>query len=74
MIERVVRGVRVTTVVAIVVLVQVTLVSQLRVGSSSPDVALLLAVAAGVANGPDRGAIVGFVVGISYDQIGRAHV
>ena len=58
---------RVATVVALVVLLQVALVSQLRVGKVSPDIALLLAVATGVANGPDRGAIVGFVVGLSYD-------
>ena len=67
MIERLSCFTRVATVVALVVLFQVTLVSQLRIGKVSPDIALLLAVATGVANGPDRGAIVGFAVGISYD-------
>lgn len=58
---------RFLTVVVLVVLLQVTLLSAVRFGAASPDAPLLFAVAAGVAAGPDRGAITGFVTGLAYD-------
>ena len=59
--------VRAIAVVAFVVLLQMTLASQLSVGGASPDLVLLLAASAGVANGPDRGARLGFFAGLTYD-------
>jgi rod shape-determining protein MreD len=58
---------RVLALLAVLVLLQVTFVSQLRLAGVAPDVLLLVSVAAGVAAGPDRGAIVGFVAGLGYD-------
>ncbi|MPY96323.1 MAG: rod shape-determining protein MreD [Acidimicrobiia bacterium] len=58
---------RLAALVALVALVQVSLVAPLRIFGVAPDVVLLVAVAAGVAAGPERGAISGFVVGIAYD-------
>ena len=59
--------VRVVAMVVLLTLVQVAFVSQLRVADVAPDVLLLISVAAGVAAGPDRGAIVGFLAGLGYD-------
>src|SRR4051812_2457158 len=58
---------RATALVSLLVLVQVAFVSQMRVDRVSPDVLLLISVATGVAAGPDRGAIVGFMAGLGYD-------
>lgn len=60
-------AVRVTALVSLLVLVQVAVVSQLRVDRISADVLLAFAVACGVAAGPDRGALVGFFAGLGYD-------
>lgn len=43
--------------------------SQLRLADAAPDLLLLLAVAAGVAGGSERGAIVGFFAGLSLDLL-----
>jgi rod shape-determining protein MreD len=59
--------IRVVAIVALVTLIQAPFVSQLRVAGVAPDVLLLLSVATGVAAGPDRGAIVGFLAGLGYD-------
>ena len=59
--------VRVIALVSVLVLLQVAVVSQLRVDRISADVLLLFSVACGVAAGPDRGALVGFFVGLGYD-------
>ena len=59
--------VRVIALVSLLVLLQVAFVSQLRVDRISADVLLLFSVACGVAAGPDRGALVGFFVGLGYD-------
>lgn len=58
---------RLLAVVAVTVLLQVALVAPLRILGVGPDVVLLAAVAAGVAAGPERGAVTGFTVGIAYD-------
>lgn len=58
---------RLLAVVAVTVLLQVALVAPLRILGVGPDVVLLAAVAAGVAVGPERGAVTGFIVGIAYD-------
>jgi rod shape-determining protein MreD len=58
---------RVVALVVVVTLVQAAFVSQLQVAGVAPDILLLLSVATGVAAGPDRGAIVGFLCGIGYD-------
>jgi rod shape-determining protein MreD len=66
-VPRVTSTVRVVALVALVTLVQTAFVSQLHVAGVAPDISLLLSVAAGVAAGPDRGAIVGFLAGLGYD-------
>ncbi|MEA2703532.1 MAG: rod shape-determining protein MreD [Actinomycetota bacterium] len=40
---------------------------QLRIFDVAPDVLLLFAIAGGLAGGPDRGAVLGFVAGILAD-------
>ncbi|MGO8871556.1 MAG: rod shape-determining protein MreD [Acidimicrobiales bacterium] len=58
---------RVTLVVVSFVVVQQTLVLDLRVGGVHPDIMLLLPIMAGVAGGPARGATMGFGVGLVAD-------
>jgi rod shape-determining protein MreD len=58
---------RLLAVVALTTLLQVGLVAPLRILGVAPDIVLLVALAAGVAAGPERGAITGFVAGMSYD-------
>ncbi len=54
-------------VVLVAMIVQAGVVSHLSLFGVRPELTLLLAVSAGVALGPDRGAVVGFVLGVSYD-------
>lgn len=49
------------------VVLQTAVLPELRVLGVAVDVLLLLAVAAGIAGGPDRGAVVGFVAGALAD-------
>ena len=58
---------RLVAVVALTVLIQVALAAPLRLSGVAPDLVLLVSVAAGVAAGPDRGAISGFLAGLAYD-------
>jgi len=58
---------RATGVVILAVMLQAGAVSSLSLFGVRPELALLLAVAAGVAAGPDRGAVVGFSLGLAYD-------
>jgi len=44
-----------------------TLFSVLRIAGAAPDIMLLVAVAGGLVGGPVRGAVLGFVAGISID-------
>lgn len=55
--------------VLLVVLVQAVLVSPITVFGARGDIVLLLAIAAGIAAGPERGAIVGFAAGLLYDLL-----
>lgn len=64
---RLVVAARLLAIVVASALLQVALVAPLRVFEVAPDLVLLVAVAAGVAAGPERGAVTGFVVGIAYD-------
>ena len=58
---------RCTIVIAVVLVVQHTLLDSVRVGGAHPDLMLLLPVAAGYAAGPDRGAVFGFITGLVAD-------
>jgi len=62
-------AVRTLVVVALVLLAQTTIILEIRVDGASPDVMLLLPIAAGVAAGPVEGATVGFVAGIAADLL-----
>lgn len=53
--------------VLLVVLVQAVLVSPVTIFGARGDIVLLVAIAAGIAAGPERGAIVGFTAGLLYD-------
>ena len=53
-----------TFVIAVVLVIQHTLLDSVRVGGAHPDLMLLLPVAAGYAAGPDRGAVFGFIAGL----------
>jgi rod shape-determining protein MreD len=58
---------RATIVIAVVLVVQQTLVDSVRVGGAHPDLMLLLPIAAGYAVGADRGAVFGFFAGLVAD-------
>ena len=61
--------VRVAAVVVAALTVQVSLLSRFSFEGARPDVMILLAVIAGYVAGPDRGAIVGFAAGMSFDVL-----
>lgn len=54
-------------IVLLAVIAQVSVASSLSLFGVRPELTLLLAVAAGVSGGPDRGAVVGFALGLAYD-------
>jgi len=58
---------RVVLVVVLFVVVQETLVLDLRVGGVHPDIMILLPVVAGIVGGPARGASMGFGAGLAAD-------
>lgn len=58
---------RVLVVLVVAVVLHVAVLSKLRVGGVHPDVMLLVAICGGLAAGPDRGAIVGFLAGLLAD-------
>jgi rod shape-determining protein MreD len=58
---------RVPVLAVAAVVVQVTLVSPLRVFGASPDIVVTLGVAAGLVGGSTPGALTGFVIGLVYD-------
>ena len=58
---------RALLVLVIVLVLQLTFVLDIRVGGAHPDLILGLAIAAGLAGGTQRGAIVGFSSGIAID-------
>ena len=58
---------RVALLIAVTVLLQVTVFPHVRIAGRVPDLGLILAVAIAFEYGPEAGAIVGFVAGLSYD-------
>ena len=56
-------------VVFVLVTLQTTLLADLHVFGATGDIMLLLAIAAGITGGRDRGAIVGFVTGMTLDLV-----
>ena len=60
---------RLALVLLTTLVVQAGVVAQVRVLGAMPDLMVLLAVAAAVVAGPQRGAVVGFVAGIVYDLL-----
>jgi len=58
---------RVALVIISAAVIQRGLFSQVTIAGVQGDVFLLLALAAGIALGPDRGAVIGFVAGLTYD-------
>lgn len=61
------RWFRILSFVVLVVIVQVTVFPHLRVFGVVPDLGLLVAIAIAYREGPEAGAIVGFVAGLGYD-------
>ena len=60
---------RLSLVLVLLLTVQTTWLADLRPFGETGDLLLLLAIAAGMAGGPERGAVVGFVAGISMDLV-----
>ena len=58
---------RVSLLVVVALVLQLTLLGGIRIAGVHPDVMILLPVAAGIVGGSDRGALVGFVVGLVTD-------
>lgn len=61
--------VRYAIVVLSAVAVQYAVLTQVRFGGVSADLLLVLAIAAGIHSGPERGAIIGFVCGLALDAM-----
>lgn len=59
--------IRVALVIASAAMLQRGLFSQVTIAGVQGDILLLLAIAGGVALGPDRGAIIGFIAGLTFD-------
>jgi rod shape-determining protein MreD len=60
---------RIALIVLVTLVLQVTLFSRFSYEGARPDVMILLAVMAGFRLGPQRGAIVGFAAGVSFDIV-----
>ena len=58
---------RLGIIVLAAVLVQVGVLNQIVIGGAHPDVFLLLAISAGLVAGPQRGAVMGFTLGLVAD-------
>jgi rod shape-determining protein MreD len=58
-----------TVVLITLLVVQTTLIADLPLLGVRGDLVLLAAIAAGIAGGPERGALVGFVAGLGYDLL-----
>ena len=58
---------RVSLVLVVALVLQVSVAPDLRLFGVQGDLMLLIAIAAGLAAGPDRGAAIGFTSGIAYD-------
>lgn len=60
---------RLPLVVLTVVVVQLALVADLRLGGATGDIVLLLAIGGGLTGGPERGAVCGFAAGLAFDLV-----
>ncbi|MEO7430286.1 MAG: rod shape-determining protein MreD [Acidimicrobiales bacterium] len=60
---------RTSLVLVVALTIQLGIASRLEVVGVQGDLLLLVAVCAGLAAGPDRGAIVGFAAGLSFDLL-----
>lgn len=69
MARRLVLVARFAVVIVVSLTLQVTLITKLDVANVRADLMLVVAIAAGVSGGPDRGAIVGFFAGLAYDIV-----
>ncbi len=61
------RSLRMFVLIVLVVLVQVTLFPHLRIAGVAPDLGLVVALAVGYHDGPEAGAVAGFVAGFGFD-------
>jgi rod shape-determining protein MreD len=60
---------RSTLVILVALILQVTLVSDLRVAGAQADLMVLIGLAAGLTTGRERGAAYGFAAGLAYDLL-----
>lgn len=60
---------RLVAVLVSALILQASLLSDVRLGGASVDLLLVLAIAAGLTGGPDRGAVVGFLAGLGIDLL-----
>jgi rod shape-determining protein MreD len=63
------RVVRCGMVLVVILLVQSVLVLQVRLGAAHPDIILLLPIVAGLSNGIESGAVMGFAAGLAEDLL-----
>jgi rod shape-determining protein MreD len=61
--------VRVPIVIVLALALQTGVLADVRVFGIAPDIMLLLAIASGLAVGPERGAIMGAIIGFSFDLV-----
>lgn len=66
---RFVAAARLSLLLVVALTVQLSIVAQIEVFGVRGDLMLLVAIGAGVANGPERGAMLGFLTGIAYDLL-----
>lgn len=60
-------AVRMSLVLVVALTLQLSIGTQVEIFDARGDLMLLVAIAAGLATGPERGATLGFVTGIAYD-------
>jgi rod shape-determining protein MreD len=60
---------RAALVVLVAILLQISLVNELRIADAIGDLVLVVVVAAGVTGGADRGAAYGFAAGLAFDLL-----
>ena len=60
---------RLTLVIVVALLLQLALISDMHVMTATGDILLLLTISAGIAAGPERGALTGFTAGLAFDLV-----
>ena len=65
----IVMAVRLSFLLVVALTLQLVVGSQIDLFGAQGDLMLLVAIAAGLANGPERGAMLGFATGIAYDLL-----